>query len=155
MGTRIRVTPTPKDQMRVEGLEEVRVFCGPLSFMSTEARSIPPVTSWPPCPAPGLVPLVASGQWEGGCPPLPEACPSQRSPGTPDPRGETDLIDQGLRPPSGPPPKASRVFKKLPQVPAAPCFGVERGWRLQAQLSAWVSEMATWDAPSHRRRGRS
>ena len=59
-----------------------------------------------------------------------------------------------LWPPSGPPPKASCVFKNLPQVPVAPCFEVERGWRLQAQPSPWVSEMATWDAPSHRGRRR-
>lgn len=79
-GNRITVTSTPKDLMRIDGLEEVRVFCGPLSFMSTkridiEARSIPPLTRWPPCPALGLVPLVASGQWEGGCPPLPRGLP--------------------------------------------------------------------------------
>ena len=59
----------------------------------------PSLTSWPPCPAPGLVPLVdsaARGQREGGCPPLStEARPGQRSPGTPDPTGDTDLIDRG------------------------------------------------------------
>ena len=83
-GTRITVTPTPKDQMRIEGLEEVRVFCGPLSFMSTkrigiEARSIPPVTSWPPALHQVLCLLLPQANGREAVPRSPRPAPVRES----------------------------------------------------------------------------